>query len=535
MTAQELRKSILQLAIQGKLVKQNPDDEPASALIERIRAEKQRLIKEGKIKKDKTESFIYRGADNSYYEKIGNTIRCIDEEIPFEVPEGWEWCKLGTISDVYRGITFPSNVKYKTYRQGLVCCATTGSVQKEYNSNADVYVPIQYVKNEKQWLKYNDIIMSSANSRELVGKTCMWKQTEQKSFGGFLTVIRTKENVLSDFLYYVLQQLWVTGAFNKNSTQTTNIANINNSILSDYLIPIPPFNEQNVIVAKITNFEPYINQYAQIEQQETQLQIEFPDTLKKSILQSAIQGKLVAQNPDDEPASASLEKIRKEKEQLIKAGKLKRDKNESFIYKDAADNSYYESRNGKVLCIDDEIPFEIPDNWAWCRLYSITNYIQRGKSPIYSTVHKYPVIAQKCIQWTGISLEKALFIEPLTISKYLPERFIQEGDILINSTGTGTLGRIGYFTNDVKGEYDTIVADSHVTVVRCSNLISSKYISLFFCSPLVQNEIENKADGSTNQIELNTESVKSYIIPLPPLNEQNRIIKKIEQLFAVLS
>ena len=198
-------------------------------------------------------------------------------------------------------------------------------------------------------------------------------------------------------------------------------------------------------------------------------------------------------------------------------------------------SSYYEKIGNETRCIDEEIPFEVPESWEWCRVISITNYIQRGKSPKYSDIKQYPVIAQKCIQWTGISLEKSLFIEPQTITKYVPERFIQNNDILINSTGTGTLGRTGYFSDDIKGQYDLIVADSHVTVIRCNKLINSKYVYCFFRTPFVLDEIENKASGSTNQIELNTETIKSYLIPLPPFREQQRIVNKLDILTSLIA
>jgi len=231
--AEYLPKSILQAAVQGKLVPQNVHDEPASELLKCIQQEKARLAKEGKIKKEKPLPPITK------------------DEIPYDLPDGWVWCRLGEAHSICRGITFPATVKHKTFVEGTICCATTGSVQKEYNPNADVFVPEQYVKNENQWLQRNDIIMSTANSRELVGKTCMWKGTEKKTFGGFLTVIRPEAELNPMYSYYVLQHLWADGAFNVSSTQTTNIANINNEILMNTIMPLPPLSEQQCIVAKV--------------------------------------------------------------------------------------------------------------------------------------------------------------------------------------------------------------------------------------------------------------------------------------------
>ncbi len=228
-----LPKSILQAAVHGKLVPQNPSDEPASVLLERIRAEKMKLVKAGKLKKEKPLPPI------------------TEDEILYDLPDGWEWCRLGEIHTIYRGITFPASAKGDVHTKGVVCCATTGSVQETYNSTADVYVPEKYVKNRDQWLLDNDIIMSTANSRELVGKTCFWNGGERKTFGGFLTVIRACGCLSVKYSYYVLQYLWKTGAFVTTSTQTTNIANINNSVLANTIIPIPPLAEQERIVAKV--------------------------------------------------------------------------------------------------------------------------------------------------------------------------------------------------------------------------------------------------------------------------------------------
>ncbi len=246
--------------------------------------------------------------------------------------------------------------------------------------------------------------------------------------------------------------------------------------------------------------------------------------LRNSILQWAIQGKLVPQDPNDEPASVLLERIRTEKARLVKEKKIKRDKNESIIFR-GEDNSYYEKlADGEVRCIDNEIPFEIPHGWTWCRLEHITNYIQRGKSPKYSLIKQIPVVAQKCNQWSGFQIENAQFIDPETLKSYSNERFLQDGDLMWNSTGLGTLGRMVIYRTDLN-PYGIAVADSHVTVIRpFSNDISSEYLYAYFSSLTVQLVIEEKADGSTKQKELSTNTVKSYLVPLPPTDEQVRIV-----------
>ena len=257
--------------------------------------------------------------------------------------------------------------------------------------------------------------------------------------------------------------------------------------------------------------------------------------LKNSILQWAIQGKLVPQDPNDEPASVLLDKIRQEKERLIKEKKIKRDKNASIIYR-GEDNSYYEKMlaTGEVKCIDEEIPFEIPASWSWARLLDVSIYIQRGKSPKYSLIKKYPVVAQKCNQWAGFSIDKAQFIEPESLSKYAVERILQDEDLMWNSTGLGTLGRMAvYYTR--LNPYELAVADSHVTVIRLFKpFMSPLFFYFYFASPTVQNVIEDKSDGSTKQKELSTTTVCNYLVPIPPQNEQARIISKVTSLLPVI-
>ena len=257
--------------------------------------------------------------------------------------------------------------------------------------------------------------------------------------------------------------------------------------------------------------------------------------LKNSILQWAIQGKLVPQDPNDEPASVLLEKIRQEKERLIKEKKIKRDKNASVIYR-GEDNSYYEKflATGEVKCIDAEIPFEIPTSWGWARLMNVSIYIQRGKSPKYSPIKKYPVVAQKCNQWAGFSIDKAQFIEPGTLSKYAAERILQDEDLMWNSTGLGTLGRMAVYYARLN-PYELAVADSHVTVIRLFKpFMSSLFFYFYFASPTVQSVIEDKSDGSTKQKELSTTTVCNYLVPIPPRNEQTRIISKVTSLLPVI-
>ena len=240
--------------------------------------------------------------------------------------------------------------------------------------------------------------------------------------------------------------------------------------------------------------------------------------LRQKILDLAIRGKLVPQNPNDEPASVLLQRIQEEKERLIKEGKIKRDKKEK-----TSDTFHYEN-----------FPFEVPENWTWVKIKDVVNYIQRGKSPQYSPIRKYPVLAQKCNQWSGITLESVLFFAPETFEKYTEERFLQTGDIVINSTGTGTLGRIGLFDISLLNGYECIVADSHITVVRCNKSMLPQYVYYFLCSEYQQKTIDDNAAGSTNQKELYIDTIKEFFIPIPPLSEQHHIVQKIKECFALI-
>lgn len=299
-------------------------------------------------------------------------------------------------------------------------------------------------------------------------------------------------------------------------------------------MPVPSVSEQFRITAYFEQIEPIIDKYNAIQIALNSLNTDIYVQLRKSILQEAIQGKLVAQNPEEEPASILLQRIQDEKLRLVKEGKLKKkDVVDSIIFK-GDDNKYFEKKGKDVVCIDDEIPFEIPASWEWTRLDTICEYIQRGKSPKYSAIKRYPVVAQKCNQWEGFSIEKARFIDPETLASYDKERVLQDKDLLWNSTGLGTLGRMAiYYTR--LNPYELAVADSHVTVIRTlKKYVISEYLYAYFASNTVQSVIEDKSDGSTKQKELATTTVKSYLVPLPPFEEQRRIVAKIGQIFPIL-
>ena len=243
--------------------------------------------------------------------------------------------------------------------------------------------------------------------------------------------------------------------------------------------------------------------------------------LRQKILELAIHGKLVPQDPNDEPASVLLERIRAEKERLIKEGKIKQSKKSAK----SSDTPHYEN----------EAPFEVPENWEWTTIGELCSFLSRGKSPKYSEERKYPVFAQKCNLYDGdISLEKARFLDPETISKWSDEYKLIDGDILVNSTGTGTVGRTRLFHSDVLGDYPFVVPDSHVSVVRTLKGIESKFVLAFLSSDYGQTYIEDNLAGSTNQKELYIGVLDNMQFPLPPHEEQLRIVTTVEKWFSLI-
>ncbi len=333
----------------------------------------------------------------------------------------------------------------------------------------------------------------------------------------------------------------ITAASIRSYDNGTAQPNLAAKSFEQFLYPMPPAEEQARILQRIAELALLVDDYGALEDSRERLDAELPDKLRKSILQLAVQGKLVEQDPSDEPASALLNRIWAERAQLIKEKKLKAPKGgKSVIYR-ASDGGYYEKRidakghESDPVCIDDEIPFDIPDSWEWARLESVTTYIQRGKSPRYSPVKKYPVVAQKCNQWSGFSLELAKFIDPSTVDSYAAERILQDGDLLWNSTGLGTLGRMAIYDASVN-EYGWAVADSHVTVIRTlQDWLNCRFAFAYFTGPSVQSVIEDQASGSTKQKELSQDTVRSYLIPIPPHREQLRIVAKLEKVLSQLT
>ena len=539
MNGKQLKNSILQWAIQGKLVPQDSNDEPASVLLEKIRQEKERLIKEKKIKRDKNASIIYRGEDNSYYEKMLATgeVKCIDEEIPFEIPSSWSWARLLNVSIyIQRG----KSPKYSPIKKYPVVAQKCNQWAGFSIDKAQFIEPESLSKYAIERILQDEDLMWNSTGLGTLGRMAVYyaklNPYELAVADSHVTVIRLFKPFVSPlFFYFYFVSPTVQSVIEDKSDGSTKQKELSTTTVCNYLVPIPPRNEQTRIISKVTSLLPVIEKYGTQQEKLENLNRTINEQIKKSVLQEAIQGKLVPQIAEEGTAQKLLEQIKAEKQKLVKEGKLKKSAlNDSVIFR-GDDNKYWEKSEDGAICIDEEIPFEIPSNWAWVRLDDICSFIHRGKSPKYSPIKKYPVVAQKCNQWTGFSIEKAKFIEPKSITSYNDEYFLQDRDLMWNSTGLGTLGRMAiYYT--ILNPYELAVADSHVTVIRpYKTYIVSEYLYYYFASNTVQSVIEDKSDGSTKQKELATKTVKSYLVPLPPFAEQLRIVQKIKSVTSIMS
>ena len=437
-----LRQKILDLAIRGKLVPQDPNDEPASILLERIKAEKERLIKEGKIKRSKKSA---KTSDTPHYENV-----------PFEIPSLWEWT---TINDISKSILYGVSESAKTngkYRLLRITDIQNNSVQWD----SVPYTDFDENKAKSYLLSDGDILF--ARTGATVGKSYLVQGlTEGAIYASYLIRVQTYDAVLPQYLKFYFESGYYWEQIEQGSVGVGQ-PNVNGTILGNLHVPIPPLHEQFRIVSELSKWMGIIDI---IENSQTDLQALIKQT-KSKILDLAIHGKLVPQDPNDEPASELIKHINPKAEITC-------------------DNGQY--RN-------------IPKNWCACKLVDICSFLSRGKSPKYSEDDKtYPVFAQKCNLKDGdVSLEQARFLDPSTINKWNEVYKLQTGDILVNSTGTGTVGRTRLFNTNCLGNYPFVVPDSHVSVVRVLKSICPQYIYAYISSDSIQQYMEKNLAGSTN-------------------------------------
>ena len=522
MNGKQLKNSILQWAIQGKLVPQDPNDEPASVLLEKIRTEKARLIKEGKIKKDKNESFIFRGDDNSYYEKFLATgeVKCIDDEIPFEIPQGWEWERWGNISQsIQYGYNAPALEK------GVIRMVRISDIQdNKVLWNTVPFCMIEEKDIETYLLKINDILF--ARTGGTVGKSFLVKDVPMKSiYAGYL--IRTRYSSLLCPHYmkaFMESQLYWEQL--KNGTIATAQPNCNGKTLAKMLLPIPPINEQKRIVERLHRISPFIERYSKSQDALNLMNMQIREQLKKSVLQEAIQGKLVPQIAEEGTSQELLEQIKLEKQKLIKEGKLKKSSLfDSIIYK-GDDNKYFEKIGKQEIDITDEIPFEIPTSWSWTRIHNIfqVNPKNMADDPTksafipmekirasYGSIYTFDVV-----KWGEIKKSFTHFADgDIAFAKITP-CFQNRKSVIFSGLPNG----IGAGTTELK-------------VLRpIGEIINRWYLLYFLKTPYFIDEATFK--GTANQQRIITGYLENKLFPLPPLQEQDRIVAAINAVASIM-
>lgn len=464
MNAQQLKNAILQEAIEGRLVPQDPNDEPASILLEKIRKEKERLVKEGKLKKKDLE------------------VKPISEdEIPFEIPESWEWCRIKSVFSMQAG----KNV-------------TSADINSEPN---DIYKYPCYGGNGLRGYvkRYNTEGVFPLVGRQ--GALCGNVNIASGQFWATEHAVVTDGYGITDvkWAYYFLIAL----NLNQYATATAQPGLAVSNII-EVLIPIPPRAEQKRIVAKIEELLPKVEKYGKAQDELNKLNEELPERLKKSILQEAIEGRLVPQDPNDEPASVLLEKIREEKKQLVKAGKLKK--------KDLVEKPISE----------DEIPFESPNSWAWVRLKNLVSVLGDGihGTPDYDVTGKYFFINGNNLSNNKIIIkDNTGKVNEVEYQKY--KKGLNEKTILVSINGT--IGNVGHYNGE------PVILGKSACYYNLIDIRLKDYITLLMYTDYFLSYAKENATGSTIK-NVSLAVMNSFIIPLPPLAEQKRIVAKIEQL-----
>ena len=507
MTAQQLKNSILQMAVQGKLVPQDPNDEPASILLERIRAEKERLIKEKKIKREKNPSVIFKGADNTPYEKIGDEVRSLADEIPFDIPDLWEWVRFGNIVANYDSKRRPVTKEQRKNEHGYYdYYGATGAIDR-----VDDYI----FEGEYLMIGEDGGNFFSERDNAFIASGRFWANNH----------VHIVQPILCDihFLKHFLDScnLPKMGLINGIA-----VPKLNQEHLNSILVPLPPLSEQEAIVAELSKCAPLLDEYQLAYSEIKLLNDSFPERLKKSILQEAVQGKLVPQDPSDEPAEALLERIRAEKQRLIKEGKIKKDKHESIIFRRY--NSHYEKLDGVERCIDDELPFEIPESWSWVRLGAVLE-IARGGSP--RPIQQYLTTEPDGINWIKIGdTDKGGKYIYKTKEKIRPEgvvksRMVHSGDFLL--TNSMSFGRPYILKTD------GCIHDGWLVLSNRFECYSVDFLYYILSSPFAYYQFCDSVSGAVVK-NLNSDKVANALFPLPPLSEQVRIVQRIEELLPLV-
>ena len=507
MTGQQLKNSILQMAVQGKLVPQDPNDEPASVLLARIRKEKEELIKAGKIKKEKNPSYIFRGADNLPYEKVGkNEPVCIADEVPFDIPESWEWVRLGEIFQHNTGKALNAS-----NRSGeLLTYITTSNLywnRFELHPLREMYFSESEI--EKCTAIKGDLLVCEGGD---IGRSAIWPYDKGIRIQNHIHRLRSYSEICTEYYYYLFflykHAGWIGG-------KGIGIKGLSANALHSLIFPLPPLHEQYSIVTKIKELEPLLEKYAQSEKQLNNLNAQFPEVLKKSILQEAVQGKLVPQNPTDESASVLLERICAEKQKLIAEGKIKKDKHESIIFR--RDNSHYEKLDGIEHCIDDEIPFDIPESWVWVRFFSVIDIATNLVRP--DTYADYMHIAPDNIEKaTGVLLECRTVQQDKVVS---PNHMFYKGQIIYSKIRP-------LLRKAVIAPFDGLCS---ADMYPLNTSVNKEYLLRYILSDTFNLQVATTMSSRVKMPKINQDELSNILIPIPPIQEQERIISRVKELF----
>ena len=496
MDTKALRQKILDLAIRGKLVPQDPNDEPASVLLERIRAQKQQMVREGKLKsKDiKDDTVIFVGEDNLHYEKFADdSVKCIEDEIPFELPDGWAWLRLQSFIDFIGGSQPPkSTFEYSPSDDNIRLIQI-----RDYKT--DKFMTFIPRDKARRFCSKNDVMIGRYGPPIFQ----ILRGLEGSYNVALMKAVADPQIMLNDYLFYLLQDGELLRMLESLSDRTCGQDGINMYELNRYIVGIPPLNEQRRIIDFIEKAVPLVENVTKLKEEMSALIFQ----AKSKILDMAIRGRLVPQDPADEPASLLLERIRAEKEELIKQGKIKRDKKESFIFR-GDDNSYYEKIGNTTENIDDEIPFEIPGNWHWCRIRDICT-MAAGKSKPTEAIHEIPFMGSyPCFGGNGIR-------------GYVDE-YSHAGKHSI-------IGRQGALCGNVNVADGRFYATEHAVVTTLFSEIDFTWNNYI----LTALKLNQYATGAA-QPGLSVANIMNVFIPLPPYNEQIVLGKRIDQLFGLL-
>ena len=504
MNGKQLKNSILQWAIQGKLVPQDPNDEPASVLLDKIRQEKERLIKEKKIKRDKNASIIYRGEDNSYYEKMLATgeVKCIDEEIPFDVPNGWKWCRLSALTTRFSTGPFGTMLHKEDYTDnGVAVINPTNIINHKISINNIKQISLAKAKELQGYaVCKGDIILARRGD---LRKSAIITDFEDSCIAGTGSFIFHLLGIVNSFfiLFYIspyVQDYLITDSIG------TTMNNLNQKLLSRLLIPIPPRAEQVRIVSLVDELFSLVNTYDMMKNKLDFLNSSLHENIKKSILQEAIQGKLVPQIAEEGTAKELLELIKTEKQKLVKEGKLKKSAlNDSVIFK-GDDNKYYELVGSEVSEI--ELPFYFPSTWSIARLNAVCQLTDGLK-----TIGKQCLLDAKYLR--GKSSETIVG----------QGKLVYKGDNIMLVDGENS------------GEVFIVPQDGYMGSTFKQLWISSSmyepYVLAFI--QFYKETLRNSKKGAAIP-HLNKELFFGLIIGIPPLQEQRRIVQEIEQLMQLL-